>query len=446
MCRQYSGAGDCFGKENGTRAQDCHKEILSEGKSLAHIMFIESNPIGFEGIRRAKERGHRITFATTDLDYYHRRNQLQPVLQSIDKIIELPSYDDMDQAEAEIRKWLGGDQLDSIMTFNELHVAVAAQMAARFGLQGLPPQVARNARDKWKSRMLLQEQGIAVPRYQYVSDLEESLRIGHAIGYPVVVKPRDGTGSLYVRCIHNDHEMKQYFDELKSVTEYGRSVRRERGFLVEEFVYGTLISVETMTHSGHTDVIGITERDVTGYPYFVEIGSLFPSDHPQSELIRATAIQAIEALDIHFGICHIEMIATSSGPVVIEVNPRLAGGLIPKLIELATGIDMIEATLDLHLGKPVRLIPHKGRYAYSFHFTPPCVGKLTATKGWEQVISSPSVADAAWWKEDGALLPPLRSNFDRLGYVVVECDSGAQIREKTREIIQQMRLLIEYNL
>ncbi|WP_018132421.1 hypothetical protein [Effusibacillus pohliae] len=100
---------------------------------MAHILFIESNPIGFEGIKKAKKHGHSVTFVTTDLNYYYKRNQLQPVQQNIDRIIELTSYDDMNQVEKDLLKSLGNEKPDSIMTFNELHVHVAAELAARFG-------------------------------------------------------------------------------------------------------------------------------------------------------------------------------------------------------------------------------------------------------------------------------------------------------------------------
>ncbi len=250
---------------------------------------------------------------------------------------------------------------------------------------------------------------------------------------------------MYVRCIHNDAEMKEYFSELESVKEYGRSIRREKRFLVEEFVQGLLVSAETITFDGKTHVVGITERDVTGYPYFVEIGSFFPSEHPQKVLIEQTAKLVVEVLEIDFGICHIELVVTDNGPVVIEVNPRLAGGLIPKLIELSMGIDMIQAAINLHLGNPIDLTPRKRSYAYSYHYTPPCEGKLIEVKGWKELVQSPFVEDAQWWREEGALLPKLRSNFDRLGYVVVQ-DQSRGIKERISQLNQHIKIVIECNI
>lgn len=412
-------------------------------ESLAHILFVESNPIGFEGIIKAKEQGHRVTFVTTDLDYYRKRKQLQQVYQKIDRIIELSSYEPIDQVEKDIRKYLTDDEPDSIMTFNELHINVAAELTARFGLKGINPNAAKRARDKWACRMIFAKRDIPTPRFQYVETLESTLKVANTIRYPVVVKPKDGTGSLYVRCIHNDDEMKEYFKEVDCVKEYGRSIKREKGFLVEEFIQGLLVSAETITFNGETYVIGITERDVSGYPYFVEIGSLFPSLHDKTMLIKETAILAIDALEIDFGICHIEMIIGNNGPVVIEVNPRLAGGLIPKLIELSTGVDMIQTAINLHLGISIDLMPRKQNYAYSFHYTPPCEGKLIGIKGWDEIVASQIVANAAWWKEEGSILPKLESNFDRLGYVVVESENGNDIKLKIKQLNQQLKLIME---
>lgn len=429
----------------GSSDQDYYQSsFVSGGVSVAHIVFVESNPIGFKGIEKAKELGHQVTFVTTDLSYYQARNQLQPVQGMIDRIIEVQTYDNIEQVQEEVIKAIGDARFDALMTFNELHVTVAAELAARFGLKNMHPAVARQARDKWKTREILSESGLPVPEYQYVFDLQEALIAARTIGYPVVVKPKDGTGSLYVRCIHNDAEMTEYFSELQSVHHYGRSIRREKGFLVEAFVKGPLVSAETVTYEGTTQVVGITERDVTGYPYFVEIGSLFPAVLPQVHAVETAARKVLEALDIQFGICHIEMVVNEKGPVVIEVNPRLAGGMIPKLIQLAAGMDMIQTAIELHLGNPPKVVHKNRQFAYSYHFTSPCTGRLVALKGWEQAVASPGVAEAAWWKDVGATLAEPRSNFDRLGYLVLQGEKGQEMRQQARDIVNQIQVIIEH--
>src|SRR5439155_22085321 len=59
---------------------------------------------------------------------------------------------------------------------------------------------------------------------------------------------------------------------------------------------------------------------------------------------------ALGALGRGSGPAHTEIRLGPRGPVVVEVNARLAGGRIPTLVRLATGIDLVGATVDAAVG------------------------------------------------------------------------------------------------
>ena len=59
-----------------------------------------------------------------------------------------------------------------------------------------------------------------------------------------------------------------------------------------------------------------------------------------------TAIAALDAVGFDFGPAHTEVRLTPAGPVVVEINPRLAGGMIPELVAHALGINLVAAVLD----------------------------------------------------------------------------------------------------
>ncbi|MGO4139666.1 hypothetical protein ACEQ6A_35060, partial [Rhizobium brockwellii] len=52
-----------------------------------------------------------------------------------------------------------------------------------------------------------------------------------------------------------------------------------------------------------------------------------------------------------WGPANIEFRWTKRGPVVIEVNPRLAGTPDPELIQLAYGIDLVDEHIKLFIGE-----------------------------------------------------------------------------------------------
>ena len=99
------------------------------------------------------------------------------------------------------------------------------------------------------------------------------------------------------------------------------------------------------------DVVGVVAKGLGPTPFFVETGHDFPAQGPHRRGGRA-AVAALAALGLGWGAAHTELRVSPSGPVVIEVNPRLAGGMIPALIEAATGDDLVDAVIARCIGEP----------------------------------------------------------------------------------------------
>ncbi len=109
--------------------------------------------------------------------------------------------------------------------------------------------------------------------------------------------------------------------------------------LVEQFLTGPEYSVEVLTGC----VVGITRKWLGPQPYFIEIGHDFPAPLTPAgyEAISSAALAGLRALGLNSGGTHVELRLTATGPVIVEVNPRLAGGMITRMVDEATGIDMI---------------------------------------------------------------------------------------------------------
>ena len=69
---------------------------------------------------------------------------------------------------------------------------------------------------------------------------------------------------------------------------------------------------------------------------------------------------AHRALGVENGITHAEVRLTARGPVIIEVNGRLGGDLIPFLGKIATGIDPGAVLFDVATGQRPDVAPTRG--------------------------------------------------------------------------------------
>src|SRR5206468_13136370 len=130
-------------------------------------------------------------------------------------------------------------------------------------------------------------------------------------------------------------------------------------------------------------------------PWFVECGHDFRADLGEVATVEALAIAAIEALGLGFGPAHTEVRLGPRGPVVIEVNARLAGGRIPTLVRLATGIDLAGATVDAVVGGG-RPLPEPGPelgHASIRFLLSPRAGRVLHTAGVAEASAVPGVVD-----------------------------------------------------
>ena len=95
------------------------------------------------------------------------------------------------------------------------------------------------------------------------------------------------------------------------------------------------VSVETLADAGRFHHLCVTDRFPLAPP-LLETGMMLPSclGAEQQAAVVAMAEQALRALGFRHGAAHTELMLTSEGPRVIEVNARV-GGAVPFLLPIA---------------------------------------------------------------------------------------------------------------
>ncbi len=318
-----------------------------------HYIVVESNTTGTGrlALERLLSRGDRITFLTRDRGHY-------PFLTTFAASLDIVDIDTNDFAAraawASDAAARGG--ADSVLTFSTFYVAAAAQIAEALGCRSLSRAVALRCHDKYAARLALRDAGLRTPRFWLLDSEGQALSCSSAVRYPCVIKPRAASGSRDVRLVHEPGELVDHYRTLTGVRSDERRRPKPGDALVEEFVEGPEFSVETMTvSSGCTSIVGITAKHLSEPPLFVELGHDFPADLPPEmrRAIEETTIAALDAVGYDFGPAHTELRMAADGPTVVEINPRLAGGMIPELIRYAVGVDMIEIVLAASAKQPV---------------------------------------------------------------------------------------------
>lgn len=292
---------------------------------------------------------------------------------------------------AAIRDEFRREELAGLTTTSDFYVTAAAELADWLGLPRNPVDAMRVCRDKSMLRKRLADVGVRQPRHAVVRRERDVRAAVAAVRLPCVVKPVDDSASNAVLLCRTEEQATQHAARILATTSNVRGLPATGAVLVEEYLAGAELSVELFTVDGVTHLVGITDKSVTPPPYFVEHRHLFPAVLPPvvAMEVERTARAAVAAAGVTLGATHTEVKLTPRGAAVIEINPRLAGGMIPALIEHATGVNLVEQQIRAAAGLPVSLTPTRHRHA-GIQF---------------------QLADTA------------RSGYDRLGHVIAHADT-----------------------
>lgn len=332
------------------------------------------------------------------------------------EVIRQSCSNNPDGLEATIRHLASRSKIAGIYSSSEYFIEAAAELAGRFGLNGPDLMAIRNCRNKWTQRICLKNAGIPVPAFVRITSVQEAVDALEVIPPPVVLKPTQGSGSVGVRLCRNLAEVKSHAKALLEMrfNERGMAVTPEA--LLEEYIRGDEYSAEVLS----SEVLGITRKHVSREPYFVETGHDFPAPlpGPLHAEIENTVSSAVKAVGMTWGPVHVEFRCRGDAVIIVEINPRLAGGFIPEIVRLATGADMIEQTILLLTGQKTDTPKLKNSYASIRFVCPQAEGRIADIKGFYSALLMSGVANVQMYKNIGDRLTIHHDFRDRIGHVI----------------------------
>jgi biotin carboxylase len=370
--------------------------------------------------RRARENGLRLVLI----------NNLKPTWQHeyFDDITVVNVFDHALLAET-ARELANRYMVAGVLCWDEPLVMPAAELADEFGVPGLSIPGVHGCRDKHSCRVRLTAAGLPQPGFHLAIDLDDARAAVARIGFPVVVKPRALGASMGVSLARDAGEFDAAYRVAHEASLVGDEPYRG-GALIEGFADGPEISVDGAVHKGEYLPMFVARKSTGMPPFFEETGHLVDAGDPllrDEELLRVLA-GAHRVLGIEDGITHTEVRLTARGPVIIEVNGRLGGDLIPLLGKTATGIDPGSVLFDVATGQRPDVTPTRSgvagiRFGYPDH---DCVVHSVEVP-WEApglVMASPMVEPGTTLR-----LPP-GGYIARHSFVACEADDAATCRQR----------------
>lgn len=236
--------------------------------------------------------------------------------------------------------------IDGVIATTEITIAVAAFIASKMNLVGIPVDIAEKITDKYRNRIASKNvEGLQHPKYAKVSSVDEIIQLGFT--YPIILKPTSKGGKRGITVINGEGEIKNAF--AYALIDGGMTP-----LIVEEYIDGGMeYSVESLSFKGHNFIIQVTEKLSSGAPHCVELGHHQPATMSvkEREKVERVLDQALTAIGIENGPCHTEIKIKNDNIYLIEFNARTGGDHIAHpLTELSTGYSYVKGAIEIALG------------------------------------------------------------------------------------------------
>ncbi len=400
------------------------------------IIFLGLNKSGSsrEAVKAAAQMGYYTVVFT------NQKKQLQQRKEYVDvhRLTWLDSLDVERLSEEIILLQQKGHEIIAITSFIDQHVYTASLLADRFTNNIFATDAILIMENKKETReffkdkpytpnFLLVEEGTLLP----LESLPTSLH------FPVMVKVSNSTGSKDVIFAANKEELQQTLLIL-------REKNPEEIIIIEEYIEGEQYLVEVLVVNEQINVIAVVEQEITRGERFIITGyGVLAEVDPQLEKgIKEIVHSIVSALALENGAFHLELRITEDGWKLIEINPRISGGAMNKMIQAACGFSLVEQTLKLLIGDTPTLEKQKNKFVFTQYIIIEEKGVLEKVTGKNRAKKKAGVLEVYVKPRKGTKINPPLSMGHRYAYIIATGETMEEAKKIAKEAAQEIEFHI----
>ncbi|WP_337264558.1 MULTISPECIES: ATP-grasp domain-containing protein [unclassified Serratia (in: enterobacteria)] len=288
----------------------------------------------------------------------------------------LKDYDSTGELERIVIDLNSIHPLQAIIAQSEFDILRAARLRKYLSIPGLWSDAAVLFRDKLIMKQVVGQLGLRVPCSAQAASYTDIYEFARHHGFPIVVKPRLGAGSIGVQVIHDEVELETF-----ATTRFLHSLDDVSFLIVEKFVTGEMLHVDGIVQNGRV-AFAVPSRYINGCLAFQDgdfVGSVM-LDRDSLAYARAQAYVNKLVVGLPFPAIasfHIELFELPNGDISLcEIAIRTGGARIRDTIKLITGFDLDRYVAAVECGLPSELPSNVSNNLAGFGLIPPRRGRL----------------------------------------------------------------------
>lgn len=390
------------------------------------IVFLGSNKSGTsrDALKAAKELGYYVVLITDRKKLLTQKSEFPEV----DKMIY---KENMFDAIGDIKKLIKkGKDIVACVSFIDPYVSLASKWQAELGLFELSSEALFLLEDKTRFRQALSDLPSS-PFYKVYSGNEKL----ETTDRPLIIKPSASNGSKDVVLVNT-------YDELQRTL---KSYRNKYPVLIEEYLQGPQYLVEVVVHKGKLHIIAIIQQEISNGDRFIVTGYQYPAvlEEVDKDNLTKEVTGIIERINLENGSCHLEMRLVDGSWKLIEINPRMSGGAMNRIILEGTGINVVKEIIQMNIGEKPNFKKSFNHAVYAKFLTIQSRGRLVKVTGRNRASRHKGVKEVYVKPKKGTVMTKPLSLGNRYAYVLATGKTPEEAKDIAVNAAKEIRFVIE---
>nr|WP_051527244.1 ATP-grasp domain-containing protein [[Eubacterium] cellulosolvens] len=329
-------------------------------------------------------------------------------------------------------------QIDGIATTGtDVAIQTLGLVCDSLQLRGISAGAASVLTDKLAMKEMFLKGGVPSTVFRGVHSYEAALDAARRIGFPVMMKACDVSGSRGITMVHREEELRPAF-------EASAAASHTTHYIVEKVAAGTEIGLDAFVYKGKVRLCLPHRKEVCHAGNItIPAGHAFPFRCSPLLLERLeTALQKIvDTSGADNCAINCDIMIDGDELHILEAGGRCGATGIPELIRLHTGIDYYETILRCALGDPCTFTPTASDPCMSRLLFSPVSGNIVSVD--EEKIREIAAASGAEISLDygvGDHLPQVHDGTDRVGQIILHTDDRSTASRIAGEVLSCIRL------
>ena len=298
--------------------------------------------------------------------------------------LRVPNLTDEEAVVRSVVAGVGSQKIERVVCLWEPGVVLAAKLREALGAPGMREAQAQIFRNKDLMKQKVTAAGIRTARHASATTVAQVREAAREIGFPVIVKPIAGAGSMDTVRADSVEELERALAQVKSYDE----VNVEEFIEGEEFTYDTIcidgrIVYENVCYYRPNPLIARSTEWIS--PQTIALRDLSPTE-VQAGI--ALGHRVLEALEFGTGFTHMEWFWTAKGEAVFgEIAARPPGAHTVDLMNFVGDVDLFEGYAEADLKGTFSMSTERKYNASNIFKRAQGKGRIRRVEGLESIMA-----------------------------------------------------------